>query len=687
MSDLNTIYPLLTGVMDRQKKKLNYNRKWIQAKRRKLKEQSRAATYVDVEGSDITDDEIPQLESRLSLSDVDCNVDMSDGEARVCERNGVIYSPQVDRIYSEALFNEGTEIREENSDEDITENSSENLSEDLKSWVEEFQIKANAVDGLLKILRKNGHPDLPATSRTLLQTPQNVSTKTVSGMDYFHFGLEGMLTKTLKRLEIESLNTEELELEIGIDGLPLFNSTNTSAWPVLCCISNVKPQTVFPVAIAVGGSKPLNNDFLQESVDNLKTLIDDGLTYENRQLKISVKTIICDAPARAMVKCTKNFSGYYGCDKCTQKGYYSGRIIYPSFEAITARTDDSFRRQAQPEHHSGLSPFLQLPIDMVNAFPIDYMHQTCLGVMRKLLNIWLKGPLGPNKLSPSQRYQVSEALLSIRKFIPREFARRPRSLDAIDRWKATEFRQFLLYTGKYVLRWVLPDVAYRHFLTFSVAICILVNEKLAKEHGEYAHQLLLHFVSKAAELYTKEFLVYNVHTLVHLYDQTKRYGYLDNCSAWKFENYLKNLKTKVRSGNNPAVQIVKRIYEGSNTREKKKSQPEINLNWPHNIYRTAAGSFCEVLQVHSKKDTTYVCWVYHSLKPTFEDPCDSRIIEVCKGKRKDSALQVMEGTSLRDRCMVIEDDSGIQFYPLLHEYEGTCKPKVLLVTSDVTRGP
>ena len=103
---------------------------------------------------------------------------------------------------------------------------------------------------------------------------------------------------------------------------------------------------------------------------------------------------------------------------------------------------------------------------MTEAFPVDHMHQTCLGVMKRLLLLWLRGKIRDFKLSAQNKDQISFKLLQLRKAIPRLFARKSRSLDDIDRWKATEYRQFLLYTGKIVLKDILRPELYSHFMAF-----------------------------------------------------------------------------------------------------------------------------------------------------------------------------------------------------------------------------
>ncbi|KAA0715975.1 hypothetical protein E1301_Tti016129 [Triplophysa tibetana] len=67
----------------------------------------------------------------------------------------------------------------------------------LQEWSMKHLITHNAIDDLLRGLQKHGHPELPSTARTLLRTPRQIKTLTMSGMHAFPF--ENFLGK-IKRL-------------------------------------------------------------------------------------------------------------------------------------------------------------------------------------------------------------------------------------------------------------------------------------------------------------------------------------------------------------------------------------------------------------------------------------------------------------------------------------------------------
>ncbi|KAE9528580.1 hypothetical protein AGLY_012155 [Aphis glycines] len=123
---------------------------------------------------------------------------------------------------------------------------------------------------------------------------------------------------------------------------------------------------------------------------------------------------------------------------------------------------------------------------------------------------------------------ISLSLLNIRKFVPSEFARLPRSLDDLEYWKATEFREFLLYTGVIVLKSNLKKDMYEHFLLLLVSIRILCSNDLCQKYNDLALKLLKTFVQNYSSIYGLQFINYNVHSLIHLPFFANLYGPLDN---------------------------------------------------------------------------------------------------------------------------------------------------------------
>lgn len=185
------------------------------------------------------------------------------------------------------------------------------------------------------------------------------------------------------------------------------------------------------------------------------------------------------------------------------------RTVFP-FGVLRCKTDDEYSRLVDQDHHKeGISVLSKLPIGAVSQVPFEYMHLICLRVLKKCISAWIDDAFTKSsKLCTRQISQISASLNNLSQFCPREFARRPRSIESYKRFKAMEFRQFLLYTGPVVLKEVLPEDHYLHFLLLHSAIRCLVLPTRNNLHLRYAELVLQKFVKMCENLYGPFFLSY-----------------------------------------------------------------------------------------------------------------------------------------------------------------------------------
>jgi hypothetical protein len=225
------------------------------------------------------------------------------------------------------------------------------------------------------------------------------------------------------------------------------------------------------------------------------------------------------------------------------------------------RTNESFRNKVNEEYHKGGSPLELLPINIIDVVCLDYMHNVCIGVTKKLVKFWVKGKKNV-RLNETSREQISTDLINLRVYVPTEFSRLPRKIEDIDYWKATELRSFLLYFGPIVLKGKLNRQFYSHFMLLSCAIKILVCPILCQTQINLAEELLRQFVISYSSLYGEHFVSYNVHSLVHLPLYVRIHDASDNYfGCFKYENYLQEIKYSIKGGRYPLQELSNRILE------------------------------------------------------------------------------------------------------------------------------
>lgn len=119
----------------------------------------------------------------------------------------------------------------------------------------------------------------------------------------------------------------------------------------------------FVTGMFFGEKKPASLDFLQDFVEEMQHLKKEGFFFEDRNSRVQISAIVCDAPARAFIR---NSKGHYGCDKCCQKGgYYNNHMIFPETTACLRSNHDHFDSLSEDSHYSGKTPLESRSIGLV----------------------------------------------------------------------------------------------------------------------------------------------------------------------------------------------------------------------------------------------------------------------------------------------------------------------------------
>ena len=224
-----------------------------------------------------------------------------------------LISTDVPQSDDEAPFENST--TSSSSEEEFEENHFEEttLKDKLKAWAIDFNVSMLALNNLLTLL-SNWHDELPRCSATLFKTENlNVQPKIMQNGKFGYLGLRKML-----RIPDNSSSLNDIfPLSVNIDGLPIFKSSTSSFWTILC-------QTRFlvrPVLVGIfyGTGKPEISAVLQDFCQEIND-IQNSLSISISDNKSKMIRFICDAPARSFIKCTKGHSGFGSCDKCEVRG-------------------------------------------------------------------------------------------------------------------------------------------------------------------------------------------------------------------------------------------------------------------------------------------------------------------------------------------------------------------------------
>jgi hypothetical protein len=432
----------------------------------------------------------------------------------------------------------------------------------------------------------------------------------------------------------------------------------------------------------VGYGSPKDSDvFLDDFATEAKLLIDNGILVGKDKVhcRFQIRAFCADAPARAYITCIKYHNAFNGCSKCNQVGFSIDRTTVYQSEPGLPRTDDTFRDRLDPDHHSKKhaqqqSVLEKINFDMVSKIPLDSMHLIDLGATKKILLLMLENKKNAFFLNDSSIRLMERTFLQFAKMIPNDFARGPRPFVEVCRYKATEFRQFLLYTGPVLLKPYLEQNAYAMFLKLHCAVRILQHPQQTAFSIDSAEYLLQNFVGNFSDCFGPKNLNYNIHNLLHIADCVRQFGSLESFSNYKFENFIKTIKGSIKKATQVLTQIKNRLdqhrfYQKTNPivigSETNFDQMNISLKKNNNFCLLRDGQVVELFGFEN--NNLALGSTFKIKKPFFEEPINSiDALGICYVEDQDETMTCFPTSEVASKLMRLPYENGFVMTPILH---------------------
>ena len=356
------------------------------------------------------------------------------------------------------------------------------------------------------------------------------------------------------------------------DGISPFKSSLVTIWPMIIALTNLPPNirmnkdNLVTVAIWAGESKPPIQVFFK----SLKSLLDElETTGVAVPTSSGMKTIrfrpvlgLFDLIAKAPILSMNQFNGVNGCPTCLHPGVWTTSRYYLPGTPYPLRTNASVVKAAEDAIESGGvvegikgKSVLSGVVDLVDSIPVDYMHCVLEGVTKWLMEKWFAScnHRSPFYIGTSVR-QVDTNLLHL--CPPHDFSRAPRSIQKHRKyWKASEFRNWLLYYSLPLLCNVLPPLYLHHYSLLVCGIHILLQSKLTLVQVQAAEEMLNDFYHMLPELYGPNSCTLNAHSLTHLTKYVRLWGPLWVQSLFGFESMNGHIVSMIHSRRKIAEQL------------------------------------------------------------------------------------------------------------------------------------
>ena len=147
----------------------------------------------------------------------------------------------------------------------------------------------SCINDILHLFREFTNEKVPIDSRTFLHTPRDPSRdiktlKSGGGGQYYHFGVQRSINQVLQSFFAKNPLSSSIQIDINVDGLSIFKSSQTHFWPILGRLFGENPSGVFIIGLYSGDKKPEANEFLENLISDLSKTFEEGVVYSRKKL-------------------------------------------------------------------------------------------------------------------------------------------------------------------------------------------------------------------------------------------------------------------------------------------------------------------------------------------------------------------------------------------------------------------
>ena len=403
---------------------------------------------------------------------------------------------------------------------------------------------------------------------------------------------------------------DDIFLSLSADGVQPFKSDDYSCWPVVATVLNLPPseryksKNLLPLLIIPGPTNPKNlTSFIEPFLDELESLSRDGrmvrlYSGECRRVRVHLLFVLADLPAMKKLTHLKGHNGLVPCRFCVIRGVYTSHVYFPSViespmnaasgrkrrrkstktlwdpARLPIRTDKSIRdaysdlkifsltgKRKEIEYmlrnvrFATVNPSPLLKCTTLHAFasfPPDIMHLCFENIAKDIVDIWVHGSgcssdlayLGSSRSFQGVNRTLQNCGLGISSFL----CRKPRGLHKKGKWKAAEWKYFVLSTSLVALHEWVPDSVLSGWELFVKLVHRVCQWKLSEELVEQVELLSQEFFRHFTEQYYQTrpdriyLCKYVYYLLLHLADSIRQCGPISLLAQWSMENFAGQLK-------------------------------------------------------------------------------------------------------------------------------------------------